>query len=280
MQTAILTVFTPYSIGYLQEFLRSLHQQTDKEFTLLGTFDQCQEVELTGFKTDILASQSHLPPAKIRKNLLEHALKKNYESVIFLDSDDIPSSNRVFEDKRLLKKYPLTFCELLLFKKSLSVASRLIEPGLAAGEEIGFENLVEQNFLGCSHTALKTSLLTDILDKISDETRTFDWDLFSLILKRKSVKAVFNPECCTYYRRTEDNVALGEWNEKFIRHSLEIKAAHYQNLTPYISEFKGLGEEYGSFLKQVSSDPAEWANYLKKVMRHDIPAYPWWKIRI
>lgn len=240
-RVAVFTVFHPAVAPFLEQFKKSLLEQTCKDFDLLVVNDGLGEKYLSGLEGVILPSGGAI--AKNREIGLNYLVDNGYEMVVFADADDFFSANRVEVACRLLKEYDLVINDLTLVNVSGNDLKKdVLLSRLPKFFTFGFEAIVDFNFCGMSNAAMRLSPELGKID-IPETLSVIDWYFFTKYLLRGKT-GIFTDEAATYYRQHGDNmVGYGKIN---VLQSLRVKKAHY-------SELRGESQLFESKYKTVCS---------------------------
>lgn len=201
--TIIVTSFFYKNIKYLNTFIESLNNQTDQEFDLLLSIDRFNYKNylkkiFTKKKIFIIKEKNEI--IKTKNKLIKLALKKNYKYIIFADSDDTFSANRVEVSKNLLKKKNIIVNNVKYFGNHKSTFSNWLNNNSGLSNKM----LLNGNILGFSNTAVKSEILKDrnlnfMLSIDALKVYNIDW-LFFLYILLKEKKIIFNNDVSTYWR--------------------------------------------------------------------------------
>ena len=211
IKTAVASVIFPSNMKFFSDFLKSLNNQTNKRFDLVLFNDGCERrslqkhlESLEGIRTYIMEGNA-TKPAEIRVELIEAVKSNGYTQIVFGDTDDFFSINRLelclleFESGAEIVVNDLstisedgTLIQDRIWKKRLSET------------EINLEFLLSKNLLGLGNTALRTSLL-DFEIELDLQVAFFDW-MFYLQVFHQNLNIKTRPiDAITYYRQHELN---------------------------------------------------------------------------
>lgn len=265
---AFFTTVFPMNLGYLNEMLDSLVNQTFKDFDLIVVNDGLEEFsELSksyNHKLKIVELKGVENPAENRQIGINYCIESGYDYLIFGDSDDTFSKNRVEQSINLLKECDVVVNDLTLFEKDSILEENYLTNRLKNNQVINFENIKSKNILGLSNTAIRLSKIERIV--IPKELIAVDWYLFSLLLLQGK-KAIFTNEAITYYRQYAGNlVGLKELDEKSYKRGWQVKRVHYQALSKITDKVKIECDKYSQ----------EMPVYTKKDSNQTHPL--WWEL--
>tara|TARA_B100000401_G_C52804700_1_gene720484 strand:- start:165 stop:1070 length:906 start_codon:yes stop_codon:yes gene_type:complete len=231
--TAFLTTIFPNSKEFLDDFFKSLVNQTDLDYDLIVVNDSFKEFNIYKNKYNTLniielkSSDSHI---QNRINGINYVLENNYLHLIFGDSDDYFSKNRVALSKEMLNHYDIIVNDLVIF----DVFNRIEN----IFKDINFikKDLVNKNIFGLSNTALRTNILTTLKINTKTPIIAFDWYLFS-ILVFNDYNFKFTSKTQTFYRQHNFNT-LGidfKIDDQKLSKLVDIKKKHLLALNKYFS---------------------------------------------
>ena len=216
-KVAFLTTIFPMPEHFLDEFFISLQEQTYKEFDTVVVND--------GFKNfdKIISRYPNLnikeiiysnTPAKNREFGINYVIDNAYDILIFGDSDDYFSKNRVEKTIALLEKNNIVVNDLSLFDKDGIYENRYISNRVQNSTLVKYDYIKDKNIFGLSNTALNVKILDSF--SIDANITAVDWYLYKKLLKDKN-SAIFSNECITYYRQYDDNtVGLKNINGNYL----------------------------------------------------------------
>lgn len=279
-KTAFFTVFYPTELSYHQECINSLRNQTIHEFDLFIVNDGVDDLDSFILKNypysyEILSFTGDM--FQIREQGIKYLLNIGYENIIFGDSDDYFSSNRVEVTKSLLEKNDLVINEVsLVTKDSKSIKENYF--GKRLPDNFLFERnfIDDKNIIGFSNTAIKSFLLKDV--SFACSSLALDWFVFTQAMRTLSGSALFTHECQTYYRQYDGSIADTDLFtlEKFQK-GLNVKRGHYKSLAAC-----GIGY-YENFYRQTEDlwlncqDEQFCQKYFSELSHENITNPFWWE---
>ena len=231
--TAFLTTVFPSCKQYLDDFFKSLSNQTDSDFDVI-VINDCLEDFIFFIKKykklNIIEIKSSKSPIQNRIKGLNHILDDNYSNLIFGDSDDYFSENRVSVSKEILTKNDIAVNDLVLFDEKFKTESIF--------KDIKFlkHDLVHRNIFGLSNTAIRTKILKNLSLEPEVEIVAYDWYLFSLLVFN-DFSFKFSSETNSFYRQYSSNT-LGisfKLDENSLQNLVRIKKMHLLALKEYYS---------------------------------------------
>jgi glycosyltransferase involved in cell wall biosynthesis len=229
---AFLTTVFPMNHIHLKEMLDSLVNQSVRDFDLIIVNDGLEGL-LDLFDEhlkhlNVIELKSVGNPIKNRQDGINYCIDMGYDILLFGDSDDVFSLNRVEQSISLLKTFDIVVNDLTLFNEEGVLEDKYISNRLENNEKIYFDYIVNKNIFGLSNTAIKLTgakfveLPTDLI--------AADWYIFSMLLL-EGKNAIFTNETITYYRQHVKNlVGLNRIDRKSFYFGLKVKEIHYKSL--------------------------------------------------
>lgn len=280
MKTAFFSVIYPASERYLDDFFTSLTEQSFQNFDVVIVNDGVKDTQrlkqaYPSLSMIILDRTDNI--AKLREFGINYLIASGYDAVIFGDSDDWFSPNRVECSLELLKIHPIVVNDVTLVSEDTKVMQeRYFSKRIHNRETVTLDMILEKNLFGLSNTAIK-------LDGI--ETVTFnpsliavDWFFYTLLLLRGNT-ACFTNETTSYYRQYNANTAgLNKADSVLFERGLQTKLAHYENLKEYGKVFK---EKFQYFKKITAQDDIRngYIHFCQKHYQTNFDLWWWENIR-
>jgi len=214
---AFLTTIFPMEESFITEFLESLSNQTYNKFDIIVVNDGFKNLNNIVKKhpnlniKEILYSNT---PAKNRECGINYVISQKYDILIFGDSDDYFSENRVEKTIELLEKTDIVVNDLSLFNENGIYENMYISNRIPNNTLVKYDYIKDKNIFGLSNTALNLNILESF--SIDADIIAVDWYLYKKLLKEKN-RAIFTNECITYYRQYVDNtVGLESKNGNYL----------------------------------------------------------------
>lgn len=231
-RVAFLTTVFPMELDYLKKMLDSLMQQSFTDFDLIVVNDGLIELdEITkaySNKLSVIKLNGITNPAKNREIGINYCIEKGYGFLVFGDSDDTFSLNRIQLSVEKLQLFDIVVNDLTLFNTHGILEEHYLSNRVKKNEQIDFDFIKNKNLFGLSNTAIRLEGIAPL--ELPTELIAVDWYLFSFLLL-KNRKAVFTNEAVTYYRQYDGNlVGLKQLNKESFLRGLEVKQQHYQAL--------------------------------------------------
>ena len=229
---AFLTTIFPMNEEYLYEFFDSLNQQTLKTFDLIvvnDNYGNLDKVKLQFRHLSITELKASGSPIQNRKQGINFVLENNYDIIIFGDSDDYFSTNRVEVIVEKLKNYDIVVNDLSVFNADEIYEEKYFSNRIKNNAEITIDFIKDKNIFGMSNTALRVKHMGNIF--YDPKLIALDWYIFSLALLNSGV-AIFTNEAETFYRQHDKNtVGIGWLNKEIFRKGVAVKLKQYELLS-------------------------------------------------
>lgn len=281
MKVAILTVVFPGVESFLNDMFFSLKRQTCSNFDVFIFNDGLAELNkivkrccngLNVFVYDVDCS-----PVKIREFGIYKIIDLGwYDAILFCDSDDYFSDNRVAKSIEVLKSCDIVLNDLtLVTQDKISIEDSYLSNRLVNGQEVDYEYIKDKNVFGMSNTAVSTRKLTKF--KYSEQLLAFDWFFFSQLLLT-GFKAKFCADAKTFYRQHQNNVVgIQHFSAHSFLQGIRVKVAHYKAMSEI--DLRCV-DEYRQFLdlqRIIESDRDALEFIHRKVSEKKIEAPLWWE---
>lgn len=281
MNTSIFSVIYPQSVQYFDEFIASLSKQTDKDFILYlandGVPDNDLETILGKFSLNVRVANFSGSPSYIRKKAIGWVKDQNIDYIIFADSDDYFSSNRVERTRELLVKHDIIVNDLVLVGDTTAHQVPLLSKRFHEGEEITALKISEANCMGLSNTGMRVKRIPAFFSSIPDDIIAFDWAFFTLALK-EGANALFTATMNTYYRQHSANIAAPYvQTEEQILTGIKVKRTHYRFISQFYQDFEQDADEFDHLYAKLSSDTTLKERYCSEFRKQSAPDPLWWE---
>ncbi|MBE5915226.1 MAG: glycosyltransferase family 2 protein [Pseudobutyrivibrio ruminis] len=249
MKTAFATVIYKQAHAYLQDYVKSVDNQTDRDFTLLIINDNYTKAELAEIEKEIVANtrgisiqiidlyDKHLSIAETRIEMIRQAKRLKVDLLIMGDADDTFSKDRVASYKKAyeLDKQSVFFYNKLVTDKGDEVFKTI------PTSTTDVKAISQGNYIGLSTSGIRMNKITEeFLDSLAEgDTPVFDWYLFSRILTDIGSGSLV-PDAYTIYRIYDANMA---GTGRDLKKEYDIKTIHYNNLAKRYDYFKYLANK-------------------------------------
>ena len=205
MKIAFLTTIFPMKRQFLIDFFNSLNNQTHDNFDVVVVNDgysNFNEIKLKYGKLNIVELEYSNTPAKNREYGINYCIERKYDILIFGDSDDYFSNNRVELALEALNSNDIVVNDVSLFDNNGTYEDMYISNRLENDSKVNFNYIKNKNIFGLSNTALKINILSRV--SFDKDLVAVDWHLYKGLLKN-GCKAIFTNKAITYYRQHKDN---------------------------------------------------------------------------
>ena len=205
MKIAFLTTIFPMKRQFLIDFFNSLNNQTYDNFDVVVANDgysNFNEIKLKYGKLNIVELECSNTPAKNREYGINYCIERKYDILIFGDSDDYFSNNRVELALEALNSNDIVVNDVSLFDNNGTYEDMYISNRLENDSKVNFNYIKNKNIFGLSNTALKINILSRV--SFDKDLVAVDWYLYKGLLKN-GCKAIFTNKAITYYRQYKDN---------------------------------------------------------------------------
>ncbi|MEW5767136.1 MAG: glycosyltransferase [bacterium] len=278
-RVAVLGVVFSGIEKFIDEYLSSLEKQTYKDFDLILINDGFAGLDefKAKYRLNIREIRYEDTPAKIREFAINYIKHKGYEYIIFTDSDDFFSENRVEKSIELLRYYHIVANDLTPVSEKGEVLNSLyLSNRIDNRSEIRFDFISDKNIFGFSNTSLRWECLREGVG-FDKDLIAVDWYLFSTLLK-KGCRAVFTNEAVTFYRIYQDNVVglSSDIDKAKVEKEINVKLLHYKNFSKIDNKFRPLYKGFEE-LKKDMADKAYSQEYIEKIKGLNIHKPLWWE---
>lgn len=272
MKTAFCSVIFPANLIYFNDFLHSLENQTDTHFDLLLFNDGIENLHdllmSTSLKYEI--NEVEGSPSEIRAEVFRHLKMSNYDTIIFGDTDDYFSVNRVEDCKKKLESVDIIANDLILVDNDKNeISGPYWASRIELKEAISVGSIKHHNFLGLGNTAIKKKVLPTQVH-FEPNLIAIDWYFYTVLLQN-SWKVGFSFTSFTYYRQHQTNI-VGRKNltyQAYVR-GFNVKLNHYISLSKDYPDFCDLAATFAESKQNISE------NKYKKIIEKNIIQNPFW----
>lgn len=273
-KVAFLTTIFPMKREYVIDFLDSLSRQTYVEFDVIVVNDGYKgfaEILNVYQNLNVVEIKSQQSPSKNRECGIATVKSMGYDILIFGDSDDCFSDNRVEVSLELLKSYSIVVNDLTLFSRCRTLEDNYISKRYSNNTLITIDDIKNKNIFGLSNTAVRV----DKIESCCFDTRLIavDWYLYSILLLKKQ-SAVFTNDTLTFYRQHDLNtIGMGEITKKSLLKEVLVKNIHYSLLSKVDVQYKTLLERVLKIEEQLKKINESEISDLKRFCSYPL----WWE---
>lgn len=240
MDTVVLTTTYNGVELFFKDFLKSIAEQTYKNFKLIILNDGMDNLNDYLNKCDldyeILEIAHGLTPAAVRQIGVNYCLQINVKYIVFADSDDFFSYDRLKDAvTRLSEGYDIVLNNLYIVDENGKIINENYFAGLE-NKDITIYDEINGNYFGLSNTALRADILKE-LPEIPKYLKVVDWYIFS-ILTYYSNRIVYINSSITYYRQHSNNIvgARKLLNAEYVLMGMKVKLDNYEALYNYFKD--------------------------------------------
>jgi hypothetical protein len=272
-KVCFFSVIFPQNLPFFNDFFFSLENQNYKDFDLVIINDGVKEIDQIllkfgslNFKVfDFKGSIS-----EIREFGISQVIKLGYEYIIFGDSDDFFSSNRVYETIKCLVHFPICFNELTIVNEKNEIVERnLWGDRLRSQKIIRNDFIFDKNVIGLGNSGVQVKLLLGL--SIPAEILAVDWFIFNTIFGGN--KAFFLSEVKTFYRQHSSNIIGNrELSMDSLKRIVDVKVQHYDCFKNIPSSFIEKFEDFKEFSSSIENS-AHYIDFLKNQKK----SFYWWE---
>lgn len=275
MRTVVFTVVHPGSAEFAEGWYKSVLAQQDQGFDLCVYLDG---VSAPGFmdRARLMQVEPGTTIAQVRWQATAD-MRRDYEAIVFSDSDDEMRTDMVLEAKRRLAIHDAYICSLeCMDARGRDVGVTLSMPG----EDLE-KTITEQNFLGLGNSAFRTQAFSQ-LDSLA-ETYPLDWLLAVWALDR-GLSVYQDKAPRVRYRLGGPGFPL-LLDKRAILHGAQIIARCWSSIADYMLAFgkrpnlvdrvADAASRYAGFLKIIAT-PANLELYTGVVSRYRDQPHGWW----
>jgi glycosyltransferase involved in cell wall biosynthesis len=202
---AFLTTIFPMEEQFLIDFFDSLSGQLYDNFDVIVVndgYDNFYDVKMKYQNLSIIELSCSGTPAKNREYGINYCIERKYDILIFGDSDDYFSNNRVELLLNMLNSNDIVVNDVSLFDDRGVYEAMYISNRLENDSKVNYDYIKNKNIFGLSNTALKINILSKV--SFDKDLVAVDWYLYKGLLKN-GCKAIFTNIAITYYRQHKDN---------------------------------------------------------------------------
>ena len=190
---------------FLIDFFGSLSTQTNEKFDVVVVNDGYRgfdKIKERYYELNIIELSCLKTPAKNREFGINFCKDEEYEYLIFGDSDDYFSDNRIELSLSALINNDIVANDVSLFDDSGIYEAMYMSNRLEDNSEISYEYIQNKNIFGLSNTAVKLDILEEVV--FDEDLVAVDWYLYKELLKKRC-SALFINKAIPYYRQYKDN---------------------------------------------------------------------------
>lgn len=231
--TVVFSVIFPSNLSYFPSFLISLENQTNNNFKLFLINDGVLELERY-LKNTSLEYETHfvnnLTAFEIRLFGLKLVSKLKPDVIIFADTDDIFSVNRVEILVEKLEKHPFVCNDINLINELGETIEKTVwEKRVGDNFQFDIQYVKNKNLIGLGNAGMQFRQLKGILNKLNQISDGNDWLFFSAA--ESELNVLFVTSCSTHYRQHDNNlIGKKKLDIESIKKVIQGKIKHYELL--------------------------------------------------
>lgn len=280
--TVVFSVIFPSNLPYFNEFIKSLECQTITNFKLILINDGVADIDHYFTDSNLeyyIYVVNGLTPFEIRIFGMQILSDLKPEYIIFADTDDTLSCNRVELLVYNLKRYPFVCNDLdLVDSNGFLLEKAYWSNRLGSKYEFDIQFLKNKNIVGLGNSGMQFWPLKKMLSRVKNFKDGNDWFFFSSA--EYDLNCLFISSCQTIYRQHSDNL-VGRKNlelDSFIN-LIECKIKHYSRLKSIGFTAFDIDEQLNKIKKinyLISNNSIEIQTELKHINSLNIN-YFWWE---
>jgi glycosyltransferase involved in cell wall biosynthesis len=231
--TVVFSVIFPNNLPYFPSFLKSLEKQTNQDFKLVlindGVVDLDYYLQQLSFEY-VTYFVKNLTPFEVRIFGLRQVLKLNPDFILFADTDDLFSTNRVEKLLNKLEVYPFVCNDIdLINEYDFTIAKSYWGRRFKGDFEFDIHFLKNKNIIGLGNAGMQAWPLNQMANKLDQISNGNDWLFFSSA--ENDLKGLFVCGCSTHYRQHDNNqIGKKKLDEKSLIKIIEGRIDHYKYL--------------------------------------------------
>jgi len=241
---------------YLEDFFLSLCRQSYQAFDVVilnDGYDDLAHFRSKYSNLNIVEIVYRGTIAENRQHAINYVKQHFYDVVIFGDSDDYFSENRVEKVIQLLDENDIVVNDISLFADTGVFEPAYIAHRVENNVQVDIQFIQNKNIFGLSNTALNLEIMDTV--HLPAELIAVDWFLFMTLMMARPIKALFTSDTQTYYRQYIDNtVGLKRLTQDAYEHGLSVKEIHYRLLSSLDDRYHKLWNEIKVLQKKNMSD--------------------------
>lgn len=223
---------------HIKDYCNSIKIQDTSEFDILILNDKYNEsFPLNDNRITILNIENNLTPSEIRMLGIKHAINNKYKYIIFSDSDDYFSSNRISISKEKLIKYDFIYNSYVIVDNSGYISNKYCSSYFDIRRtNISISDIIDKNIIGFGNSGVKVEKLQILY--IPKEIVAVDWWIYSILLLNSCIGGYIS-KAINYYRQHENNLGIStNLNKNKLLNGIRVKQIHYRNLLIYCEDRK------------------------------------------
>ena len=275
-KNVLFCVIFPSNLKFFEEFINSAKNQTTQNFDVFIVNDGLDDNILKQYikslicPFNILNVKNNQNYAKIREFGINNLLSLGYENIIFADTDDLMSNNRIEMSIAALERYPIVFNDLSLIDINRNIIKNKIWSDRLSNTEITSMFLLDKNVIGLGNAAIKSHLLQNL--RIPYDIVAVDWFIFFNAIKNNNIAFINKSE--TFYRQYDSNIiGIEKVTKERLFNIINVKKKHYKYIP---TELLGKNLIEIEQIEKKISNP-EYLQYSLNELNNKNIYYFWWE---
>ncbi|GGG25251.1 hypothetical protein [Pontibacter amylolyticus] len=278
-RVAVVAVIFPGNLPFFGSFLASVEMQTTADFDLIIINDGAGDL------TGVIGNKSYLIkdviilkgfPFEIRVKAIKELTNRGYEKLIFSDTDDTLSSNRVKVVVEALNHYSIVCNDLDILNEEGTVVEKnywsrrlgenfIIEPAF----------LVDKNIIGFGNCGIRLDIELPSF-RAYPNIMAPDWIFFSQLVRNEK-KALFTAQGTVGYRQHSNNtIGLKKVTQARILKTINCKIEFYSELVKMGYSFEQELQRH-LHMKEAALNNDSWVeSSLNKIRKENLNLF-WWE---
>jgi len=223
---------------YIKDYCNSIQAQDTDEYDILILNDKYKgSFPLSNKKISLINIRKNLTPAEVRMLGIKYAVNNNYKYIIFSDTDDYFSSNRISVSKEKLIKYDFVYNNYILINSSGDIINKYCSSYFKIRRaNISFSDIIDKNIIGFGNSGVKVEKLKNLY--IPKEIMAVDWWIYSILLLNSCIGG-YIANVINYYRQYGNNFGVStNLDKNKLLNGIRVKQIHYKNLLIYCEDCK------------------------------------------
>lgn len=274
---AVFSVIFPANLNYFNAFLQSLAAQQDIHFDLLLVVDQVENIEFytapfnDKYAIQMIAASGTI--AEVRAQGIEWLMSLRYDAIIFADTDDLMSPDRVGVCRKGLSEHAIVVNDLVPFADQPLTSTGYWRSRLLDRQKFSRNDLQYFNFAGLGNSAIRREVLRTI--EIPAHLQAVDWFLFFHWMQQYD--GMFLHDGKVLYRQHASNLAgLFRVDAPRLLRTVDIKLQHFLALESQFPVFRREIAKHELLNKKLKSDATYCEEALQQLNDKTIN-YFWWE---
>jgi len=276
-KAAVFSVIFPGNLPFFGAYLGSLVAQTEQDFDVLLVVDGVVDIQeyLSPFRDRLHISTTSASGtiAEVRAVGLGWLEELTYDHIVFADTDDKLSPDRVAVCRQYLESYPVVVNDLLPFTDLEPTGRGYWENRMADRTEFSGASIERFNFAGLGNSAVRREVLDRLA--IPKALKAVDWFLFHHWLQHRT--GIFTHAGKALYRQHGANmIGLHNFTEEKLWNILRTKGEHYEVLQEASPHLRLLWEKNVKLAEALKTDADALKRGLRKIQIMDKNFF-WWE---